>query len=80
MISLPSLMLQSCAMCGTTLGDGSDPLTRSLSTSVLFMMSMPFLLFVSVAGWFVYRHRLSPEDGAGPTEASIRPIQEDASP
>ena len=46
-------------MCGTALQDSADPLTSSISSSVLFMMSMPFLLFVSVAGWLVLRHRPS---------------------
>lgn len=55
-------MAQGCAMCGTATGGASDPLGRSLSASVLFMMSMPFLLFFSVAGWLVWRFRRTRED------------------
>ena len=49
-------LAQGCAMCGTALKDSNDPLTRSMTTSTLFMISMPFFLFFSVAGWFVYRY------------------------
>ena len=55
---LPGQVLaQGCAMCGTALKDQQDPLTRSISASTLFMMSMPFFLFFSVAGWLVYMFR-----------------------
>lgn len=58
MLSLPvHSFAQGCVMCGTAAGDGSDPLARSLSTSVLFMMSMPFVVAFSVGGWLVYQHR-----------------------
>ncbi|HKY34090.1 MAG TPA: hypothetical protein VJV23_16290 [Candidatus Polarisedimenticolia bacterium] len=50
-------LAQGCAMCGTAVGEAADPLARSISASVLFMVSMPFVLFVSVAGWLVARHR-----------------------
>ena len=43
-------------MCATALGDKNDPLARSISISSLFMLSMPFLLFASVGGWFLLRH------------------------
>jgi len=43
-------------MCGTALGDQSDPLARSISISSVFMLSMPFILFASVGGWFLLRH------------------------
>jgi heme/copper-type cytochrome/quinol oxidase subunit 2 len=55
-------MAQGCAMCGTAAGGATDPLARSLSASVLFMMSMPFLIFFSVAGWLVWRFRRARED------------------
>jgi len=60
-------LAQGCAMCGTALKDQQDPLTRSISASTLFMMSMPFFLFFSVAGWLVLMFRRadrSPEVGA----------------
>lgn len=50
-------LAQGCAMCGTAVQDPADPLARSLSSSVLFMMSMPFFLLATVGGWLVYRHR-----------------------
>jgi len=50
-------LAQGCAMCSTAVQDPADPLARSLSSSVLFMMSMPFFLFAAVGGWLVYRHR-----------------------
>jgi len=44
-------------MCATATGDAADPLARSLSISTLFMLSMPFLIFFSVAGWLAWRLR-----------------------
>lgn len=44
-------------MCGTATGNAGDPLARSLSISTLFMLSMPFLIFFSVAGWLTWRVR-----------------------
>ena len=52
-----TLLAQGCAMCGTATGGAADPLARSLSISTLFMMSMPFLSFFSVAGWLAWRLR-----------------------
>ena len=57
-------LAQGCAMCGTAAGDAADPLARSLSASTLFLMSMPFLLFFSVAGWLAWRYHRPPEEGA----------------
>ena len=42
-------------MCGTATGGAGDPLARSLSISTLFMLSMPFLIFLSVGGWLAWR-------------------------
>lgn len=50
-------LAQGCAMCGTAVGGAADPLARSMGASILFMVSMPFLLFFSVAGWLVWRIR-----------------------
>lgn len=58
LVALPDdVFAQGCAMCGTAVGDTDDPLARSLSASILFMVSMPFLVFFSVAGWIAYRVR-----------------------
>jgi hypothetical protein len=48
---------QGCAMCGTAVGDASDPLARSMASSIMFMIPVPFFLFFSVAGWLIYRFR-----------------------
>ena len=66
-------LAQGCAMCGTATGGASDPLARSLSASVLFMMSMPFLIFFSVAGWLVLRFRRTRED------RGTKPVKENPS-
>ena len=57
-----NLLAQGCAMCGTATGDAADPLARSLSVSTLFMLSMPFLIFFSVAGWLAWRLRTIKEN------------------
>ena len=46
-----------CAMCGSTLKPGGDPLTQSISRSVILMASMPFALFATVAGWLAWKLR-----------------------
>jgi hypothetical protein len=48
------VMAQGCAMCVTALGGPEDPLSRGISISILFMLSMPFVLLASVGGWFIY--------------------------
>lgn len=68
-------LAQGCAMCGTAAGDAADPLARSLSISTLFMVSMPFVLFVSVGGWFLVRHLRSRRSEI---DATVIAIQESA--
>ncbi len=48
---------QGCAMCATALGGPEDPLGRGMYVSILFMVSMPFLLVGSVGGWFLFMYR-----------------------
>lgn len=48
---------QGCSMCASSLQDPEDPLARSISRSIVFMASMPFLLFATVAGWIYWRLR-----------------------
>jgi len=55
------ILAQGCAMCGTATGNAGDPLARSLSISTLFMLSMPFVIFFSVAGWLAWRLRRTRE-------------------
>jgi hypothetical protein len=50
---------QGCAMCRTALGSPDDPLTRGFYWSVLLLISAPYLVFASIAGWLVYRHMAS---------------------
>ena len=50
---------QGCAMCKTALGGPEDPLAIGLNASILFLMSMPFVLLASVGGWLTYMHRRS---------------------
>jgi hypothetical protein len=48
------VLAQGCAMCVTALGGPEDPLSRGISISILFMLSMPFVLLATVGGWFIY--------------------------
>jgi hypothetical protein len=60
LLTLPSdLLAQGCAMCKTAVGGPEDPLARGLNVSILFLLSMPFLLTGSVGGWFFYMYRRS---------------------
>jgi hypothetical protein len=53
------LLAQGCAMCKTAVGGAEDPLARGLNVSILFLVSMPFVLAGSVGGWFFYMYRRS---------------------
>ncbi|MBI3450015.1 MAG: hypothetical protein HY049_14005 [Acidobacteria bacterium] len=57
LLSAPPALAQGCAMCRTAVEGQDDPLTRGLSHSVLFMVSMPFAVFFSAAGWLVLSNR-----------------------
>ena len=50
---------QGCAMCKTALGGPEDPLAIGLNASILFLMSMPFVLIGSVGAWLAYMYRPS---------------------
>jgi hypothetical protein len=50
----PAAFAQGCAMCATGIGGANDPLARGMNISILFLMSMPFLLTASVGGWLWY--------------------------
>ena len=47
---------QGCAMCGSSYGE-ADPTGRAISLSVLFLMTMPYVLLGSVASVFFFAHR-----------------------
>lgn len=51
-----AVIAQSCAMCKTYLS-ANDPLSRGINWSILFMLTTPYLIFGSVAGWVVYSYR-----------------------
>jgi hypothetical protein len=53
------VLAQGCAMCKTAVGGADDPLARGLNVSILFLLSMPFILAGSVGGWFFYMYRRS---------------------
>ncbi len=51
-LALPEQVLaQGCAMCRTTLAGSDDPLVGAINTSVIFLMSMPYLIVGSIGGW-----------------------------
>lgn len=50
-------LAQGCAMCGTAVQNPHDPLARSMASSIYFMLSMPFLIFFTVAGWLAWHFR-----------------------
>ena len=47
---------QGCAMCATYL-NGTDPRSDAFKTSILFLMSMPFLVVGTVGGWILWMYR-----------------------
>jgi hypothetical protein len=56
---------QGCAMCGTVLG-ANDPRANAFKWSILFLMAVPYVLAVAVAGWLylsVRRGRAAARDG-----------------
>ncbi|HZE89308.1 MAG TPA: hypothetical protein VE404_07165 [Verrucomicrobiae bacterium] len=57
LLSAPPALAQGCAMCRTAVEGQDDPLTRGLGHSVMFMVSMPFAVFFSAAGWLVLSSR-----------------------
>jgi ABC-type nickel/cobalt efflux system permease component RcnA len=68
---------QGCAMCATGLGGVNDPLSRGMNISILFLMSMPFLLTASVGGWLWYSFWRSKQ--RRPSLRVLRPEREEMS-
>jgi hypothetical protein len=50
-------LAQGCAMCSTYLQGRTDPLTSALNTSILFMVSMPYVIVGTVGGWIYFASR-----------------------
>ena len=48
---------QGCAMCKAAIGGPEDPMAAGFNVSILFLMSMPFVLLGSVGAWFAYMYR-----------------------
>jgi hypothetical protein len=46
-----AVVAQGCAMCATAVAPNE---ARGMNISILFLMSMPFLLTASVGGWLWY--------------------------
>lgn len=61
------LLAQGCAMCGGSFGQ-ADPAGRAISFSVLFMMSMPYVLASLVATVFYVAYRRAGRRPAGALE------------
>jgi hypothetical protein len=62
---------QGCAMCRTALGSPDDPLARGFYWSVLLLMSAPYVVFGSIAGWLVYRHVMASRSAAAIGEPGL---------
>ncbi|MBI3796794.1 MAG: hypothetical protein HY268_07485 [Deltaproteobacteria bacterium] len=53
----PSRVLaQGCAMCQSVMPHGSEPMARGMFWSVLFLMTAPFAVGISISGWLFYQH------------------------
>ena len=50
------VLAQGCAMCQTVMPHGSEPMARGMFWSVLFLMTAPFVVGVSIGGWLFYQH------------------------
>ena len=47
---------RACAVCLTGISEG-DPVANAFNWSLLFLMSMPYAVVGSIAGWLFYAHR-----------------------
>jgi hypothetical protein len=50
-------LAQGCAMCATYLSNGQDPRAEAFKVSILFLMSMPFVVVGSVGAWILWMYR-----------------------
>lgn len=50
-------LAQGCAMCATYLSNGQDPRSEAFKVSILFLMSMPFVVVGSVGAWILWMYR-----------------------
>jgi len=69
-------LAQGCSMCASALKGAADPLTRSFAASTVLLVSMPFTLFVSVAGYLWLKHHRRPADRPGMESGSHSDAEE----
>jgi hypothetical protein len=50
-------LAQGCAMCRTALQGQDDPLAVAINTSILFLVTMPYLIVGTVGGWIYLQTR-----------------------
>src|SRR5215510_1916643 len=67
-----SALAQGCAMCQSVMPHGSEPMARGMFWSVLFLMTAPFVVGVSIGGWLFYQHWHARR--AQPTTAPVLPL------
>jgi hypothetical protein len=70
----PSAAAAQCAMCGTALQDGGDPLTRGVLYSTLFLISLPYAICASFAAYLFWRSRRARAEQAARSGPSLRLI------
>lgn len=70
----PSTAAAQCAMCGTALQDGGDPLTRGVLYSTLFLISLPYAICGSFAAYLFWRSRRARAEQAARSGPSLRLI------
>jgi len=71
----PASALAQCAMCGTSLQDGGDPLTRGVLFSTLFLISLPYLIVGSFAAALYWRSRRARMERAAAETPGLRLVQ-----
>jgi hypothetical protein len=70
----PRVAAAQCAMCGTALQDGGDPLTRGVLYSTLFLISLPYAICGSFAAYLYWRSRRARAEQAARSGPSLRLI------
>lgn len=66
------VLAQGCAMCQTVMPHANEPMARGMFWSVLFLMTAPFVVGVSIGGWLFYQHWRARR--AQRTTASVLPL------
>ncbi len=66
------VLAQGCAMCQTVMPHANEPMARGMFWSVLFLMTAPFVVGVSIGGWLFYKYWSARR--AQRTTASVLPL------